>query len=241
MKESKDPMGDRLKQYEASFNLELPNRFIKVLRLDGKAFHTLLKSSNKPYDSLVKMSMEIGIKAVMREIGGICRLCYSQSDEATFLINDYLDFNTSPWFNNNIQKMCSVSASIMSVEFSKAFAESAYFDARVFIVPETELNNVILWRQFDATKNSINSYARHYFSHKSLQGLSSGEMQEKLFQEKGFNWNTAPTWTKRGFVIYKDNTTRDFIVDNEIPCFSQNKDYIPNLYYKPLEGEINVN
>lgn len=63
-------MGDRLKQYESSFNINLPKRFVKVLRLDGKAFHTLLKNTNKPYDSLVKMSMQMGIKAVMREIGG---------------------------------------------------------------------------------------------------------------------------------------------------------------------------
>lgn len=236
----KDPMGDRMKEYEIVSRNILPRRIPKILRLDGKSFHTLLAGAQKPYDSYIRDCMIEGIKAVMTEIGGTCVFCYSQSDEASFVLNDNLDVNTSPWFNNNIQKIVSVSASIMSVAFTKHYNllhntnKSAVFDARVFVVPEHELNNAILWRQFDATKNSVQCYARSYFSHKSLIGLKASEMQDKMMLEKQFNWNDAPTWTKRGFLVER----RDKLVVNlEIPQFNVDKPYLWGIYNYTLSKE----
>lgn len=231
-----DSMGDRFKEYENVFQLTVPKRVPKILRLDGKAFHTLLKEAEKPYDNNISFCMVEGIKAVMQEIGGICVFCYTQSDEATFVINDYLDIHTESWFRNRVQKIVSVSASIMSVAFTQAYNriydrnKIAVFDGRLFIVPETEINNAILWRQFDATKNSVQSYARSFFSHKSLHKLTNAQMQEKMMTEKGFNWNDAPTWTKRGIIVKREQGK--LVVDMEIPQFNVDTKYLTDLFFQ---------
>jgi len=130
----------------------------------------------------------------------------------------------------------------------------AYFDARVFQVPTTiELHNAFLWRQFDASKNSISQYARHYFSHRQLQGKNGSEMQDMMMLEKEFNWNDAPTWTKRGVVVRRVQVEKEVDVlhnlrinnkipegkvirnvtepDWEIPEFNKDPEYLKGLWY----------
>lgn len=73
------------------------------------------------------------------------------------------------------------------------------FDCRAFVVPTIkEAYHAFLWRQQDATKNAISMAAHAHFSHKSLQGMHGPEMQERLFQEKGINFNDYPAFFKRG-------------------------------------------
>lgn len=276
--EIKDELGERIKSYENVNRTYLTNGTPKIIRLDGKSFHSFLRSAQKPYDKVVMNSMIHGAKSVMKEIGGSARFTYIQSDEVTIGINDKLTILSEPWFGNNVQKMVSISASIMSVNFSYEYARllayrraaespegadriseiayqpsnPAYFDSRVFQVPNVaELHNSVLWRQFDASKNSISQYARSHFSHSNLQNKNGSEMQDMMMTEKGFNWNDAPTWTKRGVLLYRvDRANKDaivasnknleliegnIVVDWEIPKFSEQPDFLPKLFSKPEE------
>ena len=227
---TKDPMGDRMKNnYENPYRLHLPARMPMIIRLDGKAFHTLLKNAQKPFDKTVIEAMIAGATYIMKEIGGSARFAYIQSDECTIAINNYLNLESQAWFDNNLQKICSVSASLMSVGFSSSFRQEAIFDSRVFVVPESELNNVVLWRQFDASKNSISMYAQSMFNHKELKGKKSNEMQEMMFAKNSFNWNNAPTWTKRGIILKR--TDQGLVEDWEIPKFSENTNYLSDIFF----------
>lgn len=86
-------------------------------------------------------------------------------------------------------------------QFSKFV--SANFDARVFQIPSRiEVMNYFIWRQQDATRNSISSVAQSMYSHKELEGKSSDAKQEMIFQ-KGTNWNDFTPREKRGGVIEK--------------------------------------
>jgi tRNA(His) 5'-end guanylyltransferase len=77
----------------------------------------------------------------------------------------------------------------------------AYFDSRAWTMPNlNECANCLLWREIDATKNSISMAAQHYYSHKELHGKNGNEKQEMLFQ-KGINWNDYPSFFKRGTYI----------------------------------------
>jgi tRNA(His) 5'-end guanylyltransferase len=220
--------------YEDCYRTTLPRGVPKVIRVDGKAFHTLLANAKKPYDRHVMDSMVAGAQLVMKEIGGICRMCYIQSDEASFLLNDFLTIQTQPWVANNIQKMVSVTASMFTVGFNETysgglslFARSkrmAYFDARAFVLPQHDINNYFVWRQKDASRNSINMYAQSMFSHNELQGLSCEQMQEKMFAEKQYNWDKSPTWTKRGLVVTRDG------IDEEMPLLTADRYYVENKY-----------
>lgn len=241
-------LGDRMKKYEEASRTVLTHGVPKIIRLDGKAFHTFTKSFKQPYDSDIMESMCIAAQAVMKEIGGVARFAYIQSDECSICINDAITDISQPWYANQVQKMVSVSAAIMSVNFSYAITKkishgddlshnfkTALFDSRIFQVPTVgEVLNNMIWRQQDATRNSISQWSRSMFSHKELQGKNSSEMQD-MMMAKGFNWNDAPTWTKRGVVVYKipgeqDGQRTTWINDYLIPIFTKDRNYISSLF-----------
>ena len=83
----------------------------------------------------------------------------------------------------------------------KKAGKGAHFDCRVWNVPTAwEAVNALIWRELDATKNSISMAAHCHFSHKELLGKSTKERQEMLFQ-KGVNWNDYPDFFKRGTYV----------------------------------------
>lgn len=80
--------------------------------------------------------------------------------------------------------------------------EVANFDCRIYKVPTLEdAVAQILWRENDATKNSIYSLAQSMFPHKQLQNLNGKQLQEKMMVEKGVNWNDVPVKFKRGSYV----------------------------------------
>jgi tRNA(His) 5'-end guanylyltransferase len=140
-------------------------------------------------------------------------MAYTQSDEISLLLTDFEKITTDAWFDGNIQKIVSVSASIATAKFNqlflydKAFAQYinslAFFDSRVFIIPDpVEVENYFIWRQKDAVRNSVAMTAQSLYSHEELDGKSSNDQQEMIFQ-KGHNWNDMPEGFKRGRTIYK--------------------------------------
>jgi tRNA(His) 5'-end guanylyltransferase len=206
------------------------------------------------------------------------RLGYCQSDEITIVITDFGDENTQAWFDNNLQKMCSVAASMATAKFNQLrmtrftrnsgfepkYRDGSYiseteielfklamFDARVFQIPyQEEVINYFIWRQQDATRNSISSVAQANFSAKELHGKKTNEMQDMLMLQKSINWNDFTPREKRGSLIRKvenvyyrktepimDGKTRvlgendtykrsKWEADPESPIFSQEKGYL---------------
>lgn len=239
-------LGDRMKQYEHLHREYLMNRVPAVIRIDGKAFHTFTRGMEKPYDSVLQSTMQSTMKHLCENIQG-AKLGYTQSDEISIFL-----YSGNPeatiWFDGNVQKIASVSASMATLAFNKFFKEfdidkkyenkydQALFDARVFSVPtEDEARNCLVWRQLDAEKNSIQMLAQHHFSHKSLQGMNGGQLQDKLFTEKGINWNDVETRFKRGSSCIKrdvriitengETLRRKWFIDDNMPVITQHRDY----------------
>ena len=241
----KDSLGDRMKEkYENVYQQKLPGRLPIMIRLDGKSFHSYTKGMKRPWDDRLNLVMDMTAKKLCEEISG-AQLAYVQSDEISIFIHSYKKFKSQVWFDGKIQKIVSISAAIASATFT---AESwrlsdekeikpAYFDSRVFILPEAEVANALLWRQQDATRNSVQMLARSLYSHKECTNKNSSELQEMCFQ-KGHNWNDIPTKYRRGRCIVKEqysvlainpagipeNISRSrWTVDEEIPVFSQDR------------------
>lgn len=236
---NKDSLGDRIKAYENCFRYELPRRMPIIIRVDGKAFHTYtkqLKEKGEPYNILFHEVMDLTALKLCEEIQGV-QIAYIQSDEISLLLHNYKNLYTQPWFSNNLQKMISVSAAIASATFT---AESwrmwsvysiedirpAYFDSRIFILPEHEVCNYFIWRQQDCTRNSVQSLARAHFSHKECLNKNGSQLQD-MCRSIGKNWDNEPTFFKRGRSVIK--VAGKWIVDNEIPIFSQSRNYIESL------------
>lgn len=109
--------------------------------------------------------------------------------------------------------------------YYNASCKGAMFDARAFNIPKEEVCNNLLWRQNDATRNSIQMVGRAYFSHKQLNKKSSNDIQDMLMLEKGINWNNYPTKYKRGSCCIRKMDTQTgrnkWVIDNEIPIFKK--------------------
>ena len=224
----KDALGDRMKHnYEEVTKTRLVHRMPVIIRLDGCHFHTFTRGFKKPFDELLNKTMQSTMKYLCENIQG-CVLGYTQSDEITLVLVDYEKLTSDCWFDYEVQKICSVSASLATYAFNKYFNDyyleqlaqkgdsdeydlvydkarrkGAYFDSRVFNIPKEEVTNCVYWRQKDAERNSINSLAQSLFSHKSLQGLNLKDTLTKIEQEKGIIWGNLPTTQKRGSCCIK--------------------------------------
>lgn len=118
-----DALGTRMKTYEAVPQNKLMRRMPVAIRIDGKAFHTFTRGMRKPFDDVLIKSMQDTMKYLCKNIQG-CVLGYTQSDEITLILVDYKELNTSAWFDNEVQKICSVSASMATMAFNRAFADN---------------------------------------------------------------------------------------------------------------------
>ena len=266
----KTALGNRMKNfYEAVPKTFLIRKTPVIIRLDGKAFHSFTRGFKKPFDKILIKTMQETMKYLCENIQG-CVLGYTQSDEITLVLVDYFKIDTDAWFGYNVQKITSVSASMATLAFNnifrkyvselipmnlsnsskedikyynaldRAIIKGAFFDSRCFNIPKEEVNNCLLWRQQDATRNSIQSLAQSLYSNKQIEGINTKKLQDKMFTEKGVNWNDLPTTQKRGSCCIKKPTEiitpngetvirNKWVIDNEIPIFSQDTEYINNL------------
>lgn len=222
----RDSLGTRMKTYyEEVPKFRLYKRTPVAIRIDGKAFHTFTRGFKKPFDEILIKSMQQTMLYLCENIQG-CVLGYTQSDEITLILQDYKTLTTSAWFDYEIQKICSISASMATMAFNKFFEQNVYdenplgsvnsencelintyinaikkgamFDARCFNIPKEEVTNLIFWRQLDAARNSVQMVGQAYFSHKELQNKSCNDIQDMLMEKYNINWNDFPTTQKRG-------------------------------------------
>ena len=203
MENKKDSLGDRMKGfYEGRARHFLTRRTPVIMRLDGRAFHTLTRGADKPFDDKFIDAMQYAASTIMGEVQG-CKACYVQSDEISLLITDYDKLETEAWFGYNIQKMVSVAAAVTAVAFSnqlsylKGEQVEAAFDARVFNIPKEEVVNYFRWRYQDWLRNSIQMLAQSLYSHRQLHCKNKGDLHEMCFQ-KGKNWNDLNSRLKNG-------------------------------------------
>ena len=116
-----DDLGRRMKEYyEQVPKTKLVRRMPVAIRIDGKAFHTFTRGFKKPFDDVLVKSMQDTMKYLCENIQG-CVLGYTQSDEITLILVDYKNLNSSAWFDYEVQKMCSIAASMATMAFNKIF------------------------------------------------------------------------------------------------------------------------
>ena len=116
-----DDLGTRMKEfYEKPYQTKLTRRTPVAIRIDGKAFHTFTRGFQKPFDPLLMKAMQRTMKYLCENIQG-CVFGYTQSDEITLILIDYQKLDSSAWFDYEVQKMCSIAASMATMAFNKFF------------------------------------------------------------------------------------------------------------------------
>jgi tRNA(His) 5'-end guanylyltransferase len=173
---------------------------------------------------------------VAKEMQGF-KVAYVQSDEATFCLTDYDRLETQGWFDYDLSKMVSISAAIMSVAFNTHFPADklelrtlAVFDGRAFSVPPDDVVNAFLWRAKDWKRNSLQMYARSFFSHKELINKNHSELHEML-HGIGKNWAIDLTDQERnGTFIFLDNGGWGKIRTDILPTYQSINGTIGKLF-----------
>lgn len=232
----KDSLGDRQKAYEAVNDRMLVPKMPFIIRVDGKAFHTYTRGFVKPFDTIMGATMIEVTKKLCEEIPGAV-LGYTQSDEIT-IVCKYTDRIVSQaWFNGRVRKIETIAASKATKWFNKIFSEKVHdyiekfegtkeykntlrlfynkkigmaeFDARAFNIPEWDCINNVIWRQQDATRNSVEAVGHANFSTKELHKVNCEGIKEMLLKQKNIDWETDFTpYQKYGAFCYKIQETR---------------------------------
>lgn len=222
----KTSLGVRMKRYESQSRVYLEAKLPVIIRIDGKGFSKYTKGFKKPFDKIFMETMFETTKFLCSNVQN-CQVAYTQSDEITLLLVDYINDKTDSWFKNNLQKLCSVSSSMATLAFNKSFIKNvesyhkkqlisdeeyqfyktkyhlAMFDSRAFTLPKEEVVNCFIWRQEDCIRNSIQMLGRANFSHKKLDGLNTLEIKNLLKDELNIDWEELSPYSKRGAIIYK--------------------------------------
>lgn len=274
MNKKYNDLDKRMKEYEYVTRNYLTKRTPVIIRIDGKSFHSFTKYFKKPFDEVLTKTMQDTTKYLCENIQN-CVLGYTQSDEISLLLVDYKNINSQSWFDNNIQKIVSISSSMATLSFNKFFQvnieeivynnyietakninynqleefaketnsyknilknaidKGAMFDSRVFNLPKEEVVNYFIWRQQDATRNSVQMVGHANFPHKELQNKKVNEIQDMLLTLKNIDFNNFYTYQKRGSCCIKkpiavsEDLIRDkWIIDKDIPIFTQDRNYI---------------
>jgi len=189
-----------------------------IIRLDGNNFSNWTKGLNRPFDSGLTNLMVDTTKFLVKETNAI--IGYTQSDEITLVI--YIDNNKSFIYNDGKKQKILSKLTAKCVTYFNTnrpmwlplHNKIANFDCRIYQTPTLEdAVAQLLWRENDATKNSISMLARSFFSHEELKYLDGNKMQDKMMIEKGVNWNDLDTKFKRGAYVKNTKVSKPFTAE----------------------------
>lgn len=273
MGNKKDSLGDRMKKYESVSRNFLTRRVPVMIRLDGKAFHTFTKGMRKPFDRILMNAMQNTMKYLCQNIQGCVlgytqsdEITLVLTDYATIQTDAWFGYNIQKMtsiaasmatlaFNtcfidaanaalqyNDTESDVETALTLDYAAYKRKFGQ-ALFDARAFSIPKDEVCNCLIWRQQDATRNSIEAAGQAKFSHGELQNKNCNDIQEMLWSRCGINWNDFPVDCKRGSCCYKQVSERsmqdprdpgktitvfrwEWFIDREPPIFTQDRDYV---------------
>jgi len=268
-----DSLGDRMKGYENISRAYLTRRVPVIIRLDGKAFHTFTRGLDKPFDKSLMKIMQLTMHYLCSNIQGCVfgytqsdEITLVLTDYATIKTDAWFGYNVQKMASVSASMATMEFNRLFRKEFEDMILEwapdredlapleerlaklrdkqfKACFDARCFSIPVDEVCNCLIWRQQDATRNSIEAVGQANFSHRQLMGKSCNEIQDMLFKEKGVNWNDFPTDCKRGSACYRVVSEEEiddprnpgnkitvqrkrWVVDIGIPVFSQDRQFV---------------
>lgn len=211
-------LGTRMKLYESVLGkIQLPVKSFTLIRVDGKSFHTYTKHLKIPFDKDFHKAMDETAIELCKQMSGSLG-AYVQSDEISILLSNSKQKKTEAMYNNNLQKLVSISASVATAAFNKCRITQdparcneklAHFDSRAFTIPlASEVDSYFIWRQDDAMRNAISSIARSRFSHKELECKTSAE-RIKLIEESGDSLSNYDPGNLQGRIVVQESVLKE--------------------------------
>jgi tRNA(His) guanylyltransferase len=211
-----EKLGDWCKWLESNFSPDIMIPTLPVIiRLDGNNFSKWTNGLEKPFDENLTELMIETTKFLVKETNAI--VGYTQSDEITLILYSS-DRKNSIYNDGKKQKILSKVTGKCVSFFNEKRAEllplhnkTANFDCRIYQTPSLHDACVqLLWRENDATRNSIQMLGHSHFSDRELFELNTSLIQDKLMLEKSINWNDLDAKYKRGTYVKRIKTSKPF-------------------------------
>lgn len=210
-------LAKRMKQYESVTKSTLVRRMPVIIRLDGRSFHTFTKGFERPFDNVLIKTMQETMKYLCENIQG-CVLGYTQSDEITLVLVDYKNLDSQPWFDDEVQKICSIAASMATMAFNKYFLtnfmyyiselpfetdqEQEYYRRMCVVYTQAEEKGAMFdARVFNIPKEEVtnNIYWRQLdATRNSIQMVGQANFSHKELQNKSCNQIQDMLFTQKG-------------------------------------------
>jgi len=247
---SNNTLKDRIESYQKTTNYTLLNKVPLIINVNGKNFSKITSLLEKPYDSnFAECMFSTGLR-LCNDIEGIV-FGYQHNDEITLIMRNNQNDDTIPWFDNNLQKICSVTSAIATMHFNECASEikmnmlgDPIFTCEIFPVPTVaEAINTMVFKQqqnflsslhFACLYELLKTHDKHTIK-EMLSGLSSDEKIDLLKQEAKIDFNNYPLPFKRGIGYYKVPKIVDgkmkakWFLNSELPIFTRDQSFLNNI------------
>lgn len=242
---------DRIESYQDQTESKLLNKLPIITVVNGRAFATITSVLDKPYSEKFSECMLTTTLKLCSEIEGAF-FGYYYNDEIVIVSRNDQSSDTSPWLDNKIQKIASLSSSIATLQFNTSLVElelnlmgDAHFYSKVFTVPNiNEAINTIIYKQQQNFYTSIQCACFYELLKKydkgsikeMIQGLSFDEKIELLSQECGIDFNQYSSIFRRGSACYKipkvinENMKNKWFINNDLPIFTRDQSFLANIF-----------
>ena len=256
-KNNNKTLNERMKEYESNAKIKLIKKSPVIIRIDGRAFHTFTKGFVKHFDTLFLDAMRKTAVDLYKNVPN-CRFAYTESDEITLILDDSNTILETAFYDNDLQKLVSVTSSMATLFFNNNFVDvinrseksgievslykkkfyKATFDSRAFNVPYHEVDNVILDRQLDSKRNSLNAYAQSLYPQKVLNGKKHDDLID-LLHAKGMKYHDIDVALRHGVAVYKDDGGQ-LVVDYDVPSLIVDKTFVSRRVFDFVYGASDV-
>ena len=249
-----DELDAKMRVYETSIDQCILSDMYLVARIDGRSFSRLTKEIcdfEAPFDVRFRDMMINTVKGLM-DCGFRVVYGFTESDEISLLF--HVDEQT---FGRKVRKYNSILAGVASATFSLQLGQVAAMDCRLIPLPNIErVQDYFLWRQEDAHRNALNSHCYWLLRKEGMNAIDATKMLEgksvafknELLFSRGINFDTLPSWQKRGVGIYWDSVEkvgfnpvkneevktlrRELKVDYELPLGQEYANYVSSFLKK---------
>lgn len=242
---------DRIESYSEATNVKLLPRIPLIINVNGRSFSKNTSLLDKPYCPKFAECMFSTMTKLCSDIDGSV-FAYQHGDEITLAIRNDQNVDTTPWYDNKVQKICSAVSSIATMYFNTC-AEAIdlnllgepIFITQVFAVPNiAEATNVFVYKQQQNFQTSIQFACFYELLRKydkptikeMLAGLSVDEKVDLLNQECNIDFNEYPAPYRRGAACYKVPKVVNGIMKNkwfinsDLPIFTKDQSFLSNIF-----------
>jgi len=243
---------DRIESYQAVTDHRLMARVPIIVSVNGRAFSRLTQLLEKPFCPKFSECIVSTMLRLCSDVDGTL-FAYQYNDEINLVVRNDQSQETIPWYNNQLQKVCSVTSSIATVHFNDCATSiqldmtgDPTFTSQVFTVPNiAEAINTLIYKQQHNFHTSIQFACFYELLKKShdknniremLRELNVDEKVDLLRQECDVDFNAYPEAFRRGTACYKipkvvDGAVKNkWFIDQELPIFTKEQSFLSNIF-----------